>query len=102
MFRSLIQRPGAGDVFLNYRSARQVLQIEDITKFFDDGRRKSCMERLFDDTKIEHDDPNYDPKALRQRVAKAKSGDDVAKGQGDSALSPAVEVVDRVGFSFMI
>merc|ERR1711939_609505 len=42
--------------FVNSCASNEQLQIEDISKFFDEDRRKSCLERIFDDTKIEQDD----------------------------------------------
>ena len=53
-------------------SSNEVLQMDDIVKFFDRTRKKSCMERLFDDTKIEHDDPKYDPEALAKHTRQSR------------------------------
>jgi hypothetical protein len=41
------------DEYITASGSNEVVQMRQIVKFFDDERKKSCMEKLFDDTVIE-------------------------------------------------
>jgi hypothetical protein len=82
-------RDGEIDVgeFVATCASNEVLKIEDITQFFDENRKRSCLERLLDDTRVEHDDPDYDPQTLSLAARQARKSINAEKREADKNTS---------------
>jgi hypothetical protein len=83
-------------------ASNEVLQIEDITKFFDESRKKSIMEMLFDDTKIQHDDPSYNPRELSKQARETRfRRKTLSEDQNDGRTTAIADFADRVAINML-
>lgn len=69
----------------------EVLQMSDVVAFFDDERKKGCLEWLFDDTNVERPE-DYDPERIAKEYQRKLSAGYVE--QPKTLTEEALEALD--------